>query len=550
MKDAGRFSKAFLCALAAAVGAAVMVPQAGCSSQKKQPAAIQHVSVHDPSIIKAGDTYYLMGSHTAAAESKDLMVWKQLSRDYQKPSNEPFFGKLTETLRESFRWAGYHDGDATGYAVWAPDAVYDEAYQWPDGSKGAYLLYYCTSSTWRRSCIGYLVSKTMDGKFTYADTIVYSGFTKNGNPDGRSKRNTKWDNDYLNLKKLIAKTSKNGGIDSIEDDKCFKDDGSWNHLYAPNAIDPCVFFDKTGKKMYMVYGSWSGGLFLLEMDPATGEPIYPGVDSTDPVSGNYTDRYFGTHIAGGNHQSGEGPYIQYDSETGYYYLYESYGGLTAQGGYNMRLFRSKNVLGPYLDAAGHNAADSSSNNGRYGIKLMGNYEFSGQKGKCSAGGNSALIDSDGAHYLVYHQRFHSNPVSETHEVRIHQQFLNREGWPVTAVYEYRGEKIAHYRDGDVVGTYEFINHGTEAKSGSMLKTERITLNKDGTVTGDETGTWSKTDSGKGYDDVTLQLGKTTYSGVFFRQYDEEDSPQEKMTFTAIGNDNTSVWGSMVRVDSK
>lgn len=550
MKGIKRLPKVLLCTLAAAVEAAALIPLAGCSAEQKPPAALRHVSVHDPSVVRAGDTYYLLGSHAAAAESKDLMTWTQLSRDYQKPSAEPFFGKLTDKLKESFRWAGYRDGDAVGYAVWAPDAVYDAAYQWPDGTQGAYLLYYCTSSTWRRSCIGYLVSKAMDGTFAYADTVVYSGFTKTGLSDGKSKRSTKWDNDYLSLKKLIAKTSKNGGIDSIEDDKCFQADGSWNHLYAPNAIDPSVFFDKTGKKMYMVYGSWSGGLFVLEMDPATGEPLYPGVDSTDSVSQNYTDRYFGTHIAGGNHQSGEGPYIRYDREADYYYLYESYGGLAASGGYNMRLFRSKNVTGPYLDAAGRNAADSGSDNARYGIKLMGNYAFSGQEGKRSAGGNSELIDKDGARYLVYHQRFDSSPVSENHEVRVHQQFLNSEGWPVTAVYEYRGEKIAHYRDGDVAGTYEFINHGTAAKSGDMLKTERVSLQRDGTVTGDETGTWSKSDSGKGYDNVTLKLGKTAYCGVFFRQYDEESAPKEKMTFTAIGSDNTSVWGSMAETSSQ
>ena len=538
------FSRVLTCLLATTMGAASFGSVSGCSSAKPQPpATLQHVSVHDPSMIRAGDTYYLLGSHAASAKSKDLIKWTQLSRDYEKPDDEPFFGKLAETLKESFRWAGYHDGDAASYAVWAPDIIYDGAYRWQDGSKGAYLLYYCTSSTWRRSCIGYLASKTIDGKYQYVDTVVYSGFTKTGDPDGNSSRNTKWDNDYLNLKRLIAKTSKNGGIDSIEDDQCFKADGSWNNLYAPNAIDPTVFFDASGKRMYMVYGSWSGGLFVLGMDPSTGEPQYPGVDSKDPVSGNFTDRYFGTHIAGGNHESGEGPFIQYDDETGYYYLYESYGGLNATGGYNMRLFRSKKVLGPYLDAAGRNSANSGSDNASYGIKLIGNYKFANQTGKRSAGGNSALIDQDGARYLIYHQRFDFKPVDEFHEVRVHQQFLSSEGWPVTAVYEYRGEKISNYGEDDVTGTYEFINHGTEAKSGDMLKTEHVVLNKGGTVTGDETGAWTKADSKKGYDYITLQLGKTIYHGVFFQQYDEQNKPQKKMTFTAIGNDNTSVWGS-------
>lgn len=50
-----------------------------------------------------------------------------------------------------------------GYAVWAPDITYNENYVWEDGSKGAYMMYYCTSSTAFRSCIGYAVCKNVDG---------------------------------------------------------------------------------------------------------------------------------------------------------------------------------------------------------------------------------------------------------------------------------------------------------------------------------------------------------------------------------------------------
>ena len=36
----------------------------------------------------------------------------------------------------------------------------------------------------------------------------------------------------------------------------------YNYEKYPNAIDPTVFYDADGK-MWMVYGSWSGGIFLL-----------------------------------------------------------------------------------------------------------------------------------------------------------------------------------------------------------------------------------------------------------------------------------------------
>lgn len=525
------------CGLAFALTAACLLPASGAGAA--QSATPKRVWVHDPSIIKADNTYYVFGSHLADAKSTDMINWTQMNTDYGSRNwkNDSVYGKTLDNLAESFKWAGYNDGDCSGgnLAVWAPDVIWNPHYVWADGSEGAYMLYYSASSTWRRSCIGYAVSKKVEGPYSYVDTVIYSGFTTHGKTDGNSSRNTKWDNNYLNLKKL----TNSGVIDGIGSNWFFAN-GDYNHEKSPNAIDPTIFFDKEGE-MYMIYGSWSGGLFILNLDKKTGAVCYPGKDGTDSVSGNRVDKYFGTHIAGGNHQSGEGPYIVYDKETDYYYLYETYGGLLGDGGYNMRLFRSKNVTGPYLDARGQNANLNNANNDRYGIKLIGNYRFSGQaKGYRAAGHNSALIDDDGTHYLIYHQRFTDNIYY--HEVRIHKQFMNEDGWPVTAVFENRGEEIGHYTDEEVLGTYEIINHGT-ATNANMISTQKIELLSDGTVTGDMKGSWSK-ESANDYDYVTISTGSgTVYRGVFFRQYNENATPKQTMTFTTIGDNNTCLWGS-------
>ena len=43
--------------------------------------------------------------------------------------------------------------------------------------------------------------------------------------------------------------------------------GKWGK--TPNAIDPQIFYDAEGR-MFMTYGSWFGGIRILELDPATG----------------------------------------------------------------------------------------------------------------------------------------------------------------------------------------------------------------------------------------------------------------------------------------
>ena len=45
--------------------------------------------------------------------------------------------------------------------------------------------------------------------------------------------------------------------------------------------------------MWMVYGSWSGGIFLIEIDEETGYPIYPEADEE-----NLVDSYYGKKLLG------------------------------------------------------------------------------------------------------------------------------------------------------------------------------------------------------------------------------------------------------------
>ncbi len=453
----------------------------------------------------------------------------------QASTSEP----LENALASSFLWAGYNDTDCSGgYAVWAPDVIYNKDYVWNDGSKGAYMLYYSTSSTYIRSCIGYAVSKSVEGPYSYVDTIVYSGFTKGDNNVtttsslGTKTVNTNYNN--TNIPRLISE----GRLSSVRDD-WFNSNGSFNNSLCPNAIDPTVLYDADGK-MWMTYGSWSGGIYILELDPATGQAKYPKSNS------GLTDGYFGKRIAGGYTLSGEGPYIVYDKETGYYYLYLTYGWLGVDGGYHMRLYRSKTINGTYKDAAGNSATYSSASDKQAskGIKLMGNYDFStlATDGYKSCGHNSAFIDTDGSRYLVYHTRF--NGGTEYHEVRVHQQFMNADGWPVTAVYEFLGSKISDsgYSMNDMAGTYEFVNHGTDVATSNvgMLETESVTLKSDGSITGDYKGTWSYT-NGTYY--CQMEIDSVTYKGVFFKQKDESSSHKEVMTFSLIGENNECLWGT-------
>ncbi len=496
----------------------------GGADMKTEKRNIKEVSVHDPSIMRDADgTYYIFGSHITTAKSKDLIDWEYTARGYKREGNV-HFGNLSENLKGSFKWAGEDDSDCKGgFAVWAPDVYYNPKYLWKDGSRGAYMMYYSASSTYKRSCIGLAVSKEIDGVYEYVDTVIYSGFTKVKAKDENSTHNKIYTN--TNIDELIEK----GRVCSYKDDWGIEDYDSTKY---PNAIDPCVYEDAKGR-LYLTYGSWSGGIFALRINELNGMPIYPGFDKVTP-DGRMVDRYFGTHIAGGKGWSGEGPFIYYDKETDYFYLQTSYEWLGTDGGYHIRLFRSKDALGPYIDILGNSAVYGDIHH-EHGVKLFGNYKLDGTAAYTSGGHSSGLIDTDGERYLVYHTRFKG---SEHFQVRVHQMFMNEDGWMVVAPFRYMGNKISEegYLDDEIVGLYEYINHGRYIGEGTRVK-EGLTvrLASDGRIYGAVEGEWEK--RGK-Y--VTMKIDGQTYKGVFFKQLDEQG--ELVMTFTLTGGENESVWG--------
>ena len=487
------------------------------------------VSVHDPSVVKDGNTYYVFGSHIEAAKTTDLQNWTRFSNGYERTNNVEF-GNLSQNLKKAFDWCGEDLEDcAGGFAVWAPDVVYDKDFQCPDGSKGAYLMYFCTSSTYIRSLISFAWSKKIDGVYTFGDTLIYSGFTNNDQYVTSSTKRVNKKYTSTNVDELIASGE-------VTMNNSWFSGNDFNKSLFPNAIDPTIYYDTSGR-MYMTYGSWSGGIFTIEINAQTGKCIHPKTGTTS--DGRMVDSYFGTKIAGGYGKSGEGPFIEYNPDTGYYYLWTTYGGLTAKGGYNMRVSRSTSPLGPFTDAAGRSAVFSSSTNlNNIGLKVMGNYKFSTlDTAYMAPGHNSVLHDDDGRWYLFYHTRFNSG--TEYHEVRVHEMFFSEDGWPVVTPFEYGGSHISAsgYDEADIAGDYEYINHGN-ATDGNVINYQNIKLNADHTISGAVTGRWEQSPDSS---EATLTIGGQRYSGHFIAAENEKGT--KVMSFTAVGNNNQTVWGA-------
>ncbi len=453
---------------------------------------IAGASVHDPSIIAGEDgKYYIFGSHMEAAMSQDLHKWNTIASGVN--SKNPLFEDLFEPDYKAFSFVGKNDEG--GYSVWAPDVIYNE-------TMGKYMMYFCTTSSYIKSNLCFAVSDHIGGPYTYVDTILYSGFSK-----GMIGKTNFYDimPEDTDVKKYLLRPSQ------------------YNNLQWPNCIDPALFYDEEDR-MWMTYGSWSGGIFLLEIDKETGYPIHPETDEENKI-----DAYYGKRLIGGLHNSIEGPYILYEKESGYYYLFVSYGSLTREGGYQIRVFRSKSADGPYTDAL-EQEMGGVTDHYQYGVKLMGNYILpSNEKAYMAPGHCSAFTDKDGKMYVVYHTRFDSG--SEYHEPRVHQLFVTKSGWLAAAPFATNGEELSQegYQDKDVEGTWYLLNHGLSI-DGNINTTKEIMLGADSDI---------KYEVEKDTNHITLMIDGVSYEGVIIDMKDEAGN--ETRCITAVGSNNQTIW---------
>jgi arabinan endo-1,5-alpha-L-arabinosidase len=165
-----------------------------------------------------------------------------------------------------------------------------------------------------------------------------------------------------------------------------------------NAIDPAVMRDRQGK-LWLAFGSFWTGIKLTQLDPGTGKRIAP--DS--PV---HSLAY---------HKSIEAPLIRFHE--GYYYLFVNWG-LCARGvhsTYNIRVGRSAEVTGPYLDKDGTNMLNDG------GSLLLGT------RGRFIGPGHAGIFSEGGQDWLSYH--FYDGSRRGTATLAIRRLYWDADGWP-------------------------------------------------------------------------------------------------------------------------
>ncbi|MCL2202613.1 MAG: glycoside hydrolase family 43 protein [Defluviitaleaceae bacterium] len=459
-------------------------PGAGFDFNDPGAPVFGEVSVHDPSVFRVGDVWYVIGSHMSAARTRDLIYWEQFA-EYVSEAN-PLMYSVAD-FAEAFAWARTD-------TFWAGDVQLMPC--------GRFFMYYC-------NCEGSM-------------PLGNIGLAIADHPEGP----------YLN-QGIFLRSGMHG---TSEDGTPF------NANIHPNAVDPHAFFCSNGE-FWMVYGSFSGGIFILRMCPETGFPL-PG-------------QGYGTRLMGNNHSRIEGPYILHSPHTGYYYLFITFGGLGREDGYNMRVARGLRPYGPFYDARGnamihvHGAPGSFFDDRAiepYGTKLMGGYWFRREAGEpgqttgyLSPGHNSAYFDAEtGRYFLIFHTRFMVGP---QHRVRVHEMFLTDCGWFVVSPFRFDGAPQRSFLPEHVPGSWKLINHGQDINY-IAIRSETVNLTADGRVYGAKDGYWSLEADGTTFN---ITVDGVAYRGRLLRSY-ASDHGRWVMSFTAMSAEGIALWGAGVALD--
>jgi arabinan endo-1,5-alpha-L-arabinosidase len=140
-----------------------------------------------------------------------------------------------------------------------------------------------------------------------------------------------------------------------------------------NTIDPSVTFDSNGR-LWLVFGSYWSGIYLVQLDPTTGLRIAPD-------SPTYRLAYNSSIEASCIYRRGE-----------YYYLFVDWGSCCAgvNSTYNIRVGRSASITGPYID---RNGTDMVNRGGA--LFLRGTGKFIGP-------GHVGVLSDNGREWFSYH----------------------------------------------------------------------------------------------------------------------------------------------------
>ncbi len=412
-------------------------------------------NLHDPTIIKHDSTYYIFSTDVAYGPNLKCGIMQRKSDDLVHWDFRGWVFNGIPAIPLEFM-----ESNQPGYqqlSIWAPYILEVD---------GEYRLYYSIpgNNGLKLACIALATATHPEGPWTDKGIVLY----------------------------------------------CLPDDDY-------NAIDPAVTVDQKTGKHWMVYGSYSAGIFMVELNPVTGKLL------TEEDRGKRIA--FREHV----HDAIEGAEILYNPALEKYFMFVSYDWLEDQ--YNVRVGRSDSPEGPFLDYNGKELAQVGDN-----IPMItAQYQFDHHPGWQGVGHCGLLRDGD-EYYFVSQGRLGSNKYLMNLHVR--KMVFSSDGWPLVSPERYASIPQEPHSIDSLTGKWEQIELLTTANKNTSLT---LTLAGDGSIDEYPAGSWTLNNS-----ILTIALG--TDKVIEARIFNEWDWEREVRTivFTGMTSEGICVWGKKIK----
>ena len=527
--------------------------------------------IEDPSIFYDEESgfYYCFGSDNTVIKSKDLVNWTGRTTYFKTPENANTNAIMDFTQFDSVKkWSETH-----GY-----DNVYldsnsknDRTPLAPDVVKvgSTYYLYFSLSKQAGANESAIFVVKTSD----LAKAISEK----------------KWSDGGM----VICSCGRHSGTEKVIDGNGNKSEASVNAQYdKANAVHPSAYYD--GNSMYLVYGGYfgsndiNGGIYLLELDRKTGlikneSSISASGDNIGTLHGSDA-RPSGTLIArpgrapalsGGSDSIISGADLVYNKDTGYYYLFTTYG--IDDTNYNIRVARSTNIAGPYTDFAGNEMVRGSGNQYDRGYMLIGGYNFTSSSkgsvaytdtGRASVGSPTLIKTSKGVWFMASQSQLYykvdsrivtGSVIAEQEEIVVNSEpcldvrelIWDDTGWPVVMPEIFTGERASSkIKEKDMYGNWDVLVFDRSAdkedyRAVARTVSERLSIYTNAIISSKDIAD-NKELNTAGVLKKEGSYYKMTVDGVEYKIYPrfmwDWELEKGSLVFTGVGADGSTIWG--------
>lgn len=532
--------------------------------------------IKDPSIIYDDESgyYYCFGSDNVVIKSTDLVNWGGRTTYFEHDINASSNAIMSFSTFDSVKdWAKEH-----GYSN---DELYSDKNEdrtplAPDIVKvdGVYYLYFSLSKSEGANESAIFCVKTD----SISEAVTY-------------KR-------WADVGLVVSSCGRHGGTQNVIGENGEKEKQKLSEHYdEANAVHPNVIVSDDG--MFMSYGSYygkdklRGSIYMLELNRKTGLLKKDSICNSqgEIISTLHGDTTYRSGVLLAN--PGRVPAmtkkdgslvtaseIVYNKDTGYYYMFLTYGVDSAN--YNIRVARSSSITGPYTDMNGQPMNEYLSKTGKSqydkGTILLGGYTFDNSAqggvlytnvGRASIGSPCVIKTKNGNWYIASQSQayfkvdteittgiataqendlMNVNPAS-TLEVR--ELVWNKESWPMAEPEVFSGAKArTSIKKTSLYGIWDVIvfDKGGNAQDMSAIERSESSL-----VTIHEKAIITTKDIKKGKSISTEGLLKRddgfytiTIDGVQYKIYPSAmwdwELSEGSIVFTGYGDDGSTIWG--------